>query len=126
MSVASSSDGTKLVALAAGTCNTDPGYIYISADSGATWTQTGTQQGWMSVASSSDGTKLVAAADGPCWQDPGYIYISADSGATWTQTGTQQWWSSVASSADGTKLVAAVAYYLYSAGYIYTSSGLVQ
>ncbi len=46
MSVASSADGTKLVAAA------HDGYLYESADSGATWAQTGTSQSWMSVASS--------------------------------------------------------------------------
>jgi hypothetical protein len=95
-SVASSSDGTKLVAAA--------GYaIYASTNSGATWTQTSAPGGdWSSVASSSDGTKLVAAAyDG--------IYTSTNSGGTWTQTGAPvpaNGWNSVASSSDGTKLVA--------------------
>jgi hypothetical protein len=64
--VASSADGTKLVAVA--NLFPDGGYIYTSADSGATWTQTGTQQDWSSVASSADGTKLVAVANA------GYIY----------------------------------------------------
>jgi hypothetical protein len=57
--VASSADGTKLVAAACG------GYLYTSGDSGATWMQTGTSlgaQNWASVASSSNGTKLVAVA----------------------------------------------------------------
>ena len=45
-SVASSTDGTKLVAAA----GTSSGSIYRSADSGVTWTQTGTQQDWRSVA----------------------------------------------------------------------------
>ena len=108
-SVASSSDGAKLVAAAGDLLNID--YVYTSVDSGATWTQTGTAQAWTSVASSADGTKLVAASEG------GGIYTSVDSGATWTQTGTAQAWTSVASSADGTKLVAAVYF-----GYIYTGS----
>jgi hypothetical protein len=61
--VASSSDGTKLVA------GTSYAYIYTSVDSGATWTQRGASQGWTSVASSSDGTKLAAVSGG-------YIYTS--------------------------------------------------
>jgi len=98
-SVASSADGTKLVAA------TSPGYIYVSADSGVTWTQTGAQQYWSSLASSADGTNLVAVSND--FPGGGYIYTSADSGATWTQqTSTQQHWQSVASSVDGTKLVA--------------------
>ena len=94
VSVASSSDGTKLIAAS--------DYIYTSADSGATWTQRGSvPQYWQSVASSSDGTKLVAVTDE-------YIYTSADSGLIWSQAGTQQYGGvSVASSSDGTKLIAA-------------------
>ena len=103
-SVASSSDGSKLVAVA------NYGYVYTSADYGASWTQRGSQQNWTSVASSSDGANLVAVAGG-------YTYTSTNSGATWTQGGLQQDWASVASSSDGTKLVA-VAY----GGYIYTSA----
>ena len=108
-SVASSSDGTKLVAVVYG------GYIYTSADSGSTWTQrtSDATRNWQSVASSSDGTKLVAVVFN------GYIYTSTDSGSTWTQStsaGSRNW-QSVASSSDGTKLVAVV-----SNGYIYTST----
>ncbi|MCG6551791.1 MAG: glycoside hydrolase [Candidatus Magnetominusculus sp. LBB02] len=111
--VASSSDGTKLIAAGYG-------YIYTSSDSGATWTQR-TSVGynfWQSVASSSDGTKLVAAALNDRLSD--YIYTSSDSGATWTQrtSAGSNYWSSVASSSDGTKLIAVDYYY----GDIYTSS----
>ncbi|MGO9290677.1 MAG: WD40/YVTN/BNR-like repeat-containing protein, partial [Polyangia bacterium] len=120
-SVASSADGTKLVAavgdLSAATSAT--GYIYTSTDSGVTWVQRGTiPQDWMSLASSADGTKLGAAVGG--FNSPAtgyYIYTSADSGVTWMQTATQQAWSSVASSSDGTKLVAVVSF-----GYIFTSA----
>jgi len=108
-SVASSSDGTKLVGVVRN------GFIYTSNDSGVTWTQqngAGTRT-WYSVASSADGTKLVAVVFG------GYIYTSNDSGVTWIQqnsSGSRNW-SSVASSANGNKLVGAVSY-----GYIYTST----
>ena len=105
-SIASSSDGTKLVAVA-----DDSGYIYTSTDSGASWTQRATAHDWRGVASSSDGTKLVACVNS------GYIYTSTDSGASWTQRDSSRTWFSVASSSDGTKLVA-VAY----GGYIYTST----
>jgi len=114
VSVASSSDGTNLVAVSGGDDNA--GYIYTSADSGVTWVQrTSTKLDWYSVASSSDGTKLVAAAMND------YIYTSVDAGLTWVQRGNMYEWSSVASSADGTKLVAGSL-----GGYIYTSvdSGL--
>lgn len=149
--VASSADGTKLVAVA------NPGWIYTSEDSGLNWTPRGTNQSlsWSSVASSADGTKLVAAesggqiftstnsgldwtlqATGLGWchltssadgtklvaaSQGGKIYTSTDSGLNWTPHGTNQYWTAVASSADGTKLVAVA-----NPGWIYTSgdSGL--
>jgi len=105
-SVASSADGTRLVAVAG-----YPQSLYTSIDSGATWTaqSNGIPNGnfWGSVASSADGTRLAAAAN------PGAIYTSTNSGATWTaQTnglpnGGTNSWISIASSADGTKLVVA-------------------
>jgi hypothetical protein len=104
-SVASSTDGTKLVATTYG------GNIYTSTDSGVTWTPRATQQDWGQVASSADGTKLIAVVP------YGYIYTSIDSGETWTPRATPQRWTWVASSADGTKLVATVY-----GGYIYTSA----
>ena len=67
MSIASSADGTKLVASTAG-----PG-IYTSTDSGVSWTsRTNISFGYY-VASSADGTKLVAAGSNS-------IYTSTDSG----------------------------------------------
>ena len=57
VTVASSADGTRLIAAAAG-----PGPLYTSADSGATWTSNSlSPKVWSSVASSADGTKLIAA-----------------------------------------------------------------
>ena len=104
MAVASSSDGTRLVALEYG------GYICTSTDSGATWTQHVNANFSYTpvVASSSDGTRLVAA------EEEGYIYTSADSGATWTQLGSpSQGPQAVASSSDGTRLAAAQDWYIY-------------
>ena len=100
-SVASSSDGVKLVAVV------NVGDIWTSTDSGATWTdRTGPgAQPWRSVASSSNGVKLVAAGSG---FSTGDIWTSTDSGATWTDqtgAGSRQWYA-VASSANGSKLVA--------------------
>ena len=99
-SVASSSDGTKLVAVE---FRGYSGSIHISSDSGATWierTSTGSAD-WADVASSSDGTKLVAISYS------GGMFTSSDSGATWierTFTGSRVW-SGIASSSDGTNLV---------------------
>jgi len=56
--VASSSDGTKLIAAVVG------GQLYTSVDSGATWLPSESNRNWISVASSSDGNKLVAAVHG--------------------------------------------------------------
>jgi hypothetical protein len=117
-SVASSADGTKLVAVGEGAYDYDTGAyigspIYTSPDSGATWTQASAPRNfWSSVASSADGTKLVAVGRGTFDINTGYtgsIYTSRDSGATWRQTSApRNSWTSVASSADGTKLVAVV------------------
>jgi hypothetical protein len=105
--IASSVDGTKLVACVGG------GQIYTSTDSGLTWTARDSSRQWGSVASSADGSKLVAGVGG------GQIYTSTDSGVTWTaQNSGSRAWVGVASSADGSKLVACD----YSPGQIYTST----
>lgn len=111
--VASSADGTHLVAAHGGYVQG----IYTSTNSGVTWTQQTTPfegGGWAGVASSADGAHLVAVDDG------GGICTSANSGVTWTQqTGPPALgaWSGVASSADGTHLVAVA-----DEGGIYTSA----
>ena len=92
--VASSADGTKLVAVVSG------GQIYTSTDSGVAWVARESNRAWRSVASSADGSKLVAAVG------DGQIYVSTDSGASWTARESSRDWKSVASSADGSKLVA--------------------
>jgi photosystem II stability/assembly factor-like uncharacterized protein len=103
--VASSADGSKYIgATASG--------IYVSTDSGATWTQRSAVSA-ISVAMSADGAKAVASVNA------GSVYTSADSGTTWTAqagAGTRAW-NAVASSSDGAKLVAVA-----NAGYIYTST----
>jgi photosystem II stability/assembly factor-like uncharacterized protein len=62
------------------------GQIYISADSGATWTQTSapTNYDWFSVASSADGNQLVAVGSDLSFSQ-GVIFTSTNSGATWIQ-----------------------------------------
>jgi hypothetical protein len=65
MGVASSADGTRLVAVTYG------GSIYVSQDSGVTWSQRASSQYWIGVASSAEGTKLVAVAKDD------YIYTSS-------------------------------------------------
>jgi hypothetical protein len=98
--VASSADGTKLVAVV-------NNWIYVSTNSGTSWTSNSVPLGpfFKSVTSSADGTKLVTASIvvGICG-----IYTSTNSGVSWQQTSapTNYGWNAVASSADGTKLVA--------------------
>jgi len=110
--VASSADGTELAAGFSG------GQIYVSADSGMTWTARATNQNWSSVTFSSDGTRLAATVrNGP-------IYTSADSGVTWTaQNSSSLPWQQIVSSSDGSKLAAIESTAPASTpGYIHTST----
>jgi hypothetical protein len=120
-SVASSADGTKLVATA---MTSQGGFIYASTDSGFTWTLTGapTNNNWAAVASSADGSKLVAASWAAFVPDLtfGCVYTSTNFGMTWTSNNVPNaQWQSVASSADGTKLVVAA---VGPSGLIYSST----
>jgi hypothetical protein len=121
-SVASSTDGTKLVASEvhpvgsqvtaanpnpAVKCCSTLGDIFTSTDSGVTWTDrtaAGTRN-WGQVASSADGTKLVAV------EVNGGIWVSSNSGSAWSTTGSPtgaKAWSSVCSDGTGTYLAATV------------------
>jgi photosystem II stability/assembly factor-like uncharacterized protein len=95
--VASSADGTKLIALAFN------GPIYTSTDSGSSWTSNNVVGYWRSVACSADGTKAVAVAN------PGRLYTTTNAGVNWSPHVLlySPSFGSVASSADGTSLVAA-------------------
>ena len=98
VSVASSADGTKLVAAG--------GYptwsVYVSTDAGGSWTETTQNIGFGCVACSADGTKVAGVQN-----NDGYIFTSTNSGVTFTQTrGPQCFWLFLTSSADGTKLAA--------------------
>ena len=100
--VASSADGTKLVA-ADGSYN-PPDLVYISTNSGTSWTDTsapGCQ--WAAVASSADGYRIVAGGYGtPLYTLPysGPWRLADAPARDWRD------WSSVACSADGTRLIA--------------------
>ncbi|HUW87386.1 MAG TPA: hypothetical protein VMW30_03295 [Candidatus Paceibacterota bacterium] len=108
-SIASSSDGSKLVT--ADNSGATGGHIFTSTNYGATWTPRESARNWIALASSSNGAKLVAAVQ------EGLIYTSTDSGATWTPRDSVRRWSGLASSSDGSKLVATV-----EGGWIYTST----
>jgi hypothetical protein len=108
-SIAASADGSRFItAIFDGSV----GGIYVSINSGSTWTETNTTAGnWRGVASSSDGSKLFAALYG------GGIYTNSATG--WGIGGSTAGlnWISVACSSDGVKLVAAI-----NDGGIYTST----
>ncbi len=100
--IACSADGTRLL-LAGGDWFDEGGGLYISHDSGATWTAANVPvAAWYAVASSADGTVLMATLM------PGAIYSSRDSGATWSRAPLKYaWWQGVACSANGAALYAA-------------------
>ena len=103
--IASNSDGTKLIAGIQG------GKLYASTDSGVTWAilpNSITSQ-YTGITSSANGITLVACSTSN-------IYNSTDSGATWNtrQSGD---WTGITSSSDGTKLAACI-----NGGQIYTST----
>ena len=106
--VAASANGTRVVAV---TSNNILGYIYVSTNSGATWTAKASLANVNAVASSADGSKLIASTYN------GYVYVSTDSGNTWNSKIGIASWAAVAASADGSKLFAA-----NGSGYIYTSN----
>jgi len=102
-SVASSTDGSRLIAGAYGRS----GSLYISADGGSSWSETrpaDPHKSWIDVASSADGTRLIAGEQG------GRLYISSNGGSSWSETrpagDVDNSWYSVASSADGSRLIA--------------------
>jgi len=114
--IASSWDGTKLVAIISNL--SQAGGIYTSTNGGVTWTQTGAPYAfWRSIASSSDGTKLAAVV---LLQGDGGIHTSTDGGVTWNRTwASRDGWTSIASSSDGTKLAAV-------GGGIWTAQATIQ
>lgn len=100
-SIASSNDGSKLIAADRSDGNQS---IWTSHNYGEIWTRrlVNNDGQWFNVAMSDDGTKLVAASQN------GRIYTSTDSGITWTQSENQRFWRSAISNIDGSKLVAVV------------------
>jgi len=109
-SVASSANGNILMA---GAYNS--GKVYISTDSGGTWTNTSLpSNNWNSVAESADGTKMVALANSGSSLlgfGKGGIYTSTNSGEAWVSNSAPSWsWCCAAMSADGDEIVATVGY----------------
>jgi photosystem II stability/assembly factor-like uncharacterized protein len=107
LSIASSADGSKLVAVNAA------GSIYTSQNFGNSWSQTSApNESWFGVASSTNGNHLVAVGNA------GPIYISTNSGAMWwaATNAPVAGWAAVCSSSDGSKLAA-----VQWGGQVYTS-----
>ena len=150
-SLTCSADGTRMAATAAPYRDVlyrspfrfiDDSGVFVSEDSGTTWTRTGAPtNNWTSIASSANGKTIVAASAPTVIRIPlvdaeaeehlvgdGSIYRSLDSGATWARTAAPTYhWTSLACSADG-RLLAALgsggedSYFDRGPGWIYRSS----
>ncbi|MEY2778349.1 MAG: hypothetical protein RL008_445 [Actinomycetota bacterium] len=97
-SIAISSDGTKIVAASTGA-------IYVSSDSGTTWTSRYSGPNFNSVAISGDGNKIMATNRG---NQNSYIYTSTNFGTSWTTSrpsGYECWnLCKIEMSTDGTRI----------------------
>jgi photosystem II stability/assembly factor-like uncharacterized protein len=112
-SIASSADGSKLVATFRGPFSANVP-TYITTDAGVTWRQSIaplTNDYWLTVASSADGGRLVASSGAG-------VYTSTNFGADWLYQADHRF-SSLASSADGTRLIGADSFNVYAS----TNSG---
>eukprot|EP00775_Hariotina_reticulata_P006067 gene6067-6305_t len=84
LAVAMSADGNRQLAAAAG--DNPAGGLYLSTDSGATWSKVATgvatvKEGWQDVAVSSEGQHMAAVQGGG-------VYLSNDGGKTWVRQST--------------------------------------
>ena len=113
--LASSADGTTLIAATGLNPYARKMPIYISTNAGASWIQTASPtNAWTGAACSADGTRMAAVAvPYRGWGTPHTVYnsgvfVSHDSGATWARTSAPtNYWTAITSSADGRTLVAA-------------------
>jgi hypothetical protein len=98
-SIDSSSDGTLLVASATdgGSPNPSAAGVYLSRDSGVTWSKTSLPAtNWVGVTTSANGNNLVATSYS------GYVYRSTDAGATWTRVvSINDYFTGIGASSDG-------------------------
>ncbi len=100
-SMASSADGTRM---AAGIWQGTSDGVYLSANSGGSWTLSNSGKQIHGVAMSADGTEIVGVATN------GFIYLSTNSGSSWITypNSSSAGWYCVACSASGTKVVAGI------------------
>jgi hypothetical protein len=117
--LASSADGTKLIAISGFNWN-----YCISTNSGSTWTTNtepqagGLNSTWQSIAVSADGTEYAGIVDNSVW-------VSTNSGVSWSSNNivpTTSPLGILAMSADGKKLVAATGITTVGSSFIYTST----
>jgi hypothetical protein len=135
--IASSADGTKLIAAGGSFLNGLAGPVYFSINSGTNWTNTTSEimsNLWSSVTCSADGTKVFATEDSlsaPLNGDQyfvGRIHISTNSGANWDVPGggfavsPAEDWMSIACSTNGNVVVAVAAIQPY---FAYATSGMI-
>jgi hypothetical protein len=102
-SVAASADGVKLAATSYDDPNFNRGRIYVSTNTGTTWSVTSAPSNyWYAITSSTNGDQLAAAVFG------GGIYLSSDGGTSWRQSTNAPYgvWYAIASSWDGNRLIA--------------------
>lgn len=113
--VASSADGSKLVAVLR---TTAAPAIYLSTNSGTTWATPPVtpQKNFHAVASSADGSRLIAAAEGD------QLFLSSDSGQSWSPRSVKVFWSGVAASENGTNIIAVAQTAGGTPGPVYTSA----
>ena len=71
------------------------GKIYVSSDSGKTWTARESDRGWYRIAMSSTGAIQTAVEYG------GQIYVSTNSGTNWTAKDSARNWKAIAMSSNG-------------------------
>jgi hypothetical protein len=136
-SVASSSDGSFLVATCRKTDNTgDPAYggrIYTSSDGGANWTERrpdgDVDYAWGSSACSADGSFIVVGASA-FWPYTlrSRLYTSSDYGATWTERrpagDANRSWGGISVDAAGKKILV-TDYFDVVKGYYSVDSGVI-
>lgn len=125
-SIASSADGSKLVAVANGglldqhgRLSMLAGPICMSTNSGFAWYQTTvSNQVWQSVACSEDGNIIAAVPEF------GNIYVSSNSGETWmpATNAPSALWGQVAVSGDGSTIIASIPGGSYEASFFYIST----
>ena len=113
--VASSADGTRLVASEFGHRQRG-GNLYLSDDGGATWNPRGPKRLWTACALSAD-AGLIAATTAFA-----KIYISTNFGQLWHSREERMNWTGIACSADGQKLVAVDNGTNAAGGHIYIST----